>query len=265
MSRTEALLRILLVLLMVSVYSIKYWMHRPEVLAASRPVFIPPPEQLPYFTFGYDDPMADSLWIRVIQNLDQCGKDLVERSQQDKVLQVAPTSGESVKSEDDELDFFQRSMQSTRKEQICLRGWSYRLMDMITRLAPRFRVVYSLGAPALSVMTEDHVGAKLLFDRGVKNFPQDWVIHYRAAYHYLYEIGDWRKAAGLLSKASTLGAPIWVQSLASRLYTKGGQLALGIITLSEYLKKIEDPDYKKKIAARLERLQRELEKQKNSK
>ena len=38
--------------------------------------------------------------------------------------------------------------------------------------------------------TPDREGARLIFEKGLRQFPQDWSLAYAAAYHYLFEIQE---------------------------------------------------------------------------
>src|ERR1051326_909177 len=102
------------------------------------------------------------------------------------------------------------------------------MLDAVTKLAPKFAMPYVAGAITLSVLVEDYEGAKIIFDRGVEAYPDDWKILYRAAYHYLFDRHDNAHAAELLVRAQKAGGPSWLNFLAARLYSKEGQVQLGV-------------------------------------
>lgn len=187
--------------------------------------FAPPPEYVEYFTFGFNESIADSLWIRWIQDGDKCVK------YQD-IEQTASVS------DSQDPDF------TNPRHKVCDNSWSFKMIDAVTKIAPRFKMPYEAGAITLSVLTEDYKGADVIFDRGVKQFPEDWTILYRAAYHYLYDQQNLERAADLLTKASYHGAPEWLKLLASRLYSKTGQIELGLANLVAYRETIKDKDNK---------------------
>ena len=220
---------------------------------------IPPPQNIQYFTFGYSGPLADSIWLRWIQNLNSCGKNKINRSEFEKKTK-------SFKKHDKTLNLklgYDRS-----KRDVCDKGWAYEMLRSVSDLAPRFRLVYSLGAHTLSVLAEDHEGARLIFDRGVEVFSKDWPILYRAAYHYLFELDDQSTAAGLLSLAAEQeGSPWWLKSLASRLYSKAGQLELGLMTLLEFRASLkgQEPEVTDPVDERIEMLKAKLLEAKKSK
>lgn len=137
------------------------------------------PETIDRMAFGHREIIADWLWLRAIQDMDIC-----EKLKDQKIC-----TGES---------------------------WLFRLLRKITDLSPRNRPVYAVGAVSLSVLTNDTVGARFLFDKGVQYFPKDWPILYRAAYFYLYEDYEPEKAADLLRRTAAYGGPLWTQNLAQK-------------------------------------------------
>lgn len=168
-----------------------------------KPHYISPPN-LNHFTFGHSEAMADSLWLRALQDFDYCSEPINARECQ----------GES---------------------------WLYRMLDQITNLSPKFRGPYANGALALTVIISDYEGATKIFDKGVRELPLDWTISYRAAYHALYEEKNKEKAAKLLIQAGNHGAPKWVFSLAGRLYAEGGEMELAKSLIEEMKARNEDP------------------------
>lgn len=217
--------------------------------AFSRPLFAPP-EQIKYFTFGYSETLADSLWIRVIQDIDYCEK--------------VTNSDEAKKQEGLEWDKLSPEEQHLRnlppvlaggavklKPARCDQGWVYNYINAITELAPRFRMPYSAGATVMSILVDDREGARLIYEKGIKQFPDDWTMSYRAAYHYLYEVDDPNRAAELLLIAGEKGAPPWVRLLASRLFTVSGRAHLAKSVLEETLATTPEGPARERIIQRL--------------
>lgn len=178
-----------------------------KLLKLEKDVYVAPPEVIQHFTFGYSETMADVFWIRVLQDLDFC----------DSERAVTVNKGVGLDSILSPVELKSR----------CDRGWVFRMLDAVTELAPRFRLAHYLGATLLSVLNDDREGARIIFDKGVERFPTDWQLSYRAAYHYLFEIREPAKAAGLLILAHKNGGPEWLPILAARLYSKAGQAELG--------------------------------------
>ncbi|MCH2535489.1 MAG: hypothetical protein MK008_13675 [Bdellovibrionales bacterium] len=252
---------IFLIIFIVNIYSFNKLL--PETEFASNQNFLAPPEYIHHFSFGYHESLADSFWIRWAQDVDLCVKDKKSRdifNKENNILQKTFESQSAAVSI--ELETINVSLSQMPKKDVCDEGWSFLILDAVTNLAPKFKVPYKLGAPTLSVLLEDHMGAKKIFDKGIVLYPDDWSLLYRAAYHYLFELRDLERAADLLKQAADKGAPDWVHSLAARIYTGTGQLELGISTLENYLKMIKHEGRRKEIEERLSRLKKLLKEQK---
>lgn len=172
-----------------------------------------PPKNLVYLHFGFNEVMADSFWLRAVQDFDYCEQQLAAN--------------------------------------LCKgQGWLYRTLDLTSDLSPKFRAPLASGPLALSIIISDIDGATKLFDKATVRFPNDWPILYRAAYHALYEEKNNEKAASLLIRAAKNGAPPWTYSLATRLYTEAGQqeLAERILQDGESI----PPEIKERIRKRLQ-------------
>lgn len=177
-----------------------------------------PPKDLPQFTFGHRDTFADSFWIRTIQDMDYC--------ENGPALPV-PTNTSQEKLIHGQQEWAPPS---------CHTGWVYHMLDTVTELAPRFKTPYISGALTLSVIVADRQGATLLFEKGLKQFPNDGRLAFYAAYHMLYEEANPKRAAELLIQAGKNGgAPAWVFSLASRILQKDGQVELARLILEDAL------------------------------
>lgn len=225
--------------------------------AYSRPLFAPP-ETIKYFTFGYAETMADSLWIRVIQDIDYCEN--VEDS--DRAREEEAADWDRLSAEEQHRRSLPPALSGDptlhRARARCELGWVYTYINAITELAPRFRMPYSAGATIMSVMVDDREGARLIFEKGIRQFPDDWTMSYRAAYHYLYEVNDPARAAELLVLAGEKGAPGWVKVLASRLFTVAGRAELAKTVLLETLAATPEGPAAERIRRRLKEVDEAL-------
>lgn len=208
----------------------------------SQKQFIPPSKNIKHLVFGFNEIVADSLWLRWIQNIDTCGKSLNDRYQVLGVKKIGDSD-------------FSEKITSVQKKLVCDQGWSFRMLDTITDLSPKFSAPYVIGASNLSVIAEDHIGAKIIFGKGAKQFPRDWGLLYRGAYHFLYELNDLKTAADWLKRAADNGAPGWLYSLSSRVNTQSGQIELGIKRLYDYLSTQTDPKVIHSIKERIQSLE----------
>ena len=133
------------------------------------------------------------------------------------------------------------------------------MLDAVTLLAPKYRMAYLAGALSLSVLVEDYEGARVIFDRGVKEFPNDWMILYRASYHYLYDRQDFLEAAKLMERAAAAGAPSWLTLSAARLYSKSGRAEYAIQVLEQFKKSQTKEAVIKDIDHRIAELRKQLQ------
>lgn len=184
-----------------------------------RSPFIAPPEQIEHFAFGYKEALADMFWIRSIQDFDYCEKPLAKNLCQGN-------------------------------------SWLSKMLNTVTDLSPKFRMPYATGALALTVIVSDYEGATMLFDKGVKAFPKDWPILYRAAYHYLYEVQDKPRAAELMKAAADNGGPPWLYSLAGRLYADSGSTELAESLLQEMIATGQDAQFIDRLRSKINSLQK---------
>lgn len=184
--------------------------HISTVSMKAAPTPIAPPLQIEKFSFGFQESMADLFWIRALQDFDYCDQEVADKICRDH-------------------------------------SWLYRMLNAVTDLSPSFRIAYAAGALALTVIISDIDGATKIFDKGVKAFPKDWPILYRAAYHYMYEVKDNKRAAELLIQAGKNGAPTWVFTLAGRLYSDAGSLELAEMVLQDMINTRQDPNLIKRL------------------
>ena len=193
-----------------------------------KPFYFAPPQVIKYFSFGFDDLYADILWMRLIQNIDFCNSD----------------KGIPVYDGKTKYD--------------CEKGWSYKMTLAITELAPRFLAPYEIAGSIMSVIMGDKLGAKKIYDKALKVFPNNWRIHFSASYHYLMELKEEEKAAKLLIRTADLGGPLWLYALAAKTYKKKGQLLLAKEVLNQAIKKDSAGKYKKAFEIRLKQVEKEL-------
>ncbi len=170
----------------------------------SEPVLIPP-ALLERFTFGYNELIADLLWLRAIQDFDFCGRKITRYNEDLK-----------------------------KDEVVCNSGWLFKMLDAATRVAPRHRILYTRGAVYLSVIVSDRDGAATLLARGAETLFDHWYVLYCAGYHFHLEMKDDVKAAFYMNEAAKYGAPNWVVLLSAKLYSAGGRAEFGLKALEQF-------------------------------
>ena len=179
-----------------------------------------PPEHIEYFHFGFRHSMADSFWLRWIQDSDICQTYL---KPVEYLNPIHPAQ-----------------MRLAPRYKICDSSWSFKMLDTTTKLDPKFWMPYLAGASTLAILVEDYEGATKIYERGLQHYPNDWQFLYRAAFHFQFNLDDKVRAAELLLRAEKNGGPNWLQLLASRLLTEEGQLEFALSNLEAYRKGVED-------------------------
>lgn len=165
--------------------------------------FVAPPPLIEHYSLGMRYQLADIFWIRSLQDFDYCE-------------------------------------QTIRRNACKGNSWLFRMISTIVDLDQEYYPAYAIGGLALTIIISDISGASKIFDRGVKQFPKEWVMLYRAAYHALYEENNYLKAADLFDQAGQNGAPDWTRNLAKRLKTKSGQIEVGERLLADLIRRDED-------------------------
>ena len=193
-----------------------------------RPLYFAPPQAIKHFSFGFKEVWADILWLRLIQDMDFCSSE--------KGLPVY----------------------TGQTKYQCQNGWSYRMTDALTELAPRFFAPYLTVSSVMSVIMGDKEGAKKIYDKGLKRFPQNWNLHFHAGYHYLLELKEEKQGTELLFQAARHGAPEWLYGLVARKYQSFGKLRLAREVLEEFSKRDTKGAYQKIIQEKLREVEVEL-------
>ncbi len=199
-----------------------------------RVFYFAPPEVIHHFSLGFSDLYADILWMRLIQDIDFCSS-----------KKGMPVYDGKTKYQ-------------------CKKGWSYKMTEAITNLAPFFLNPYEISGTIMSVIMGDKQGAKKIYDKGVKNFPHNWKIHFSAGYHYLLELEEKEKAAKLLLKAAKLGGPYWLYALAAKTYGNLGKLLLSREILISAIKNDITGQYKEALELRLKKVEQRIKEIKES-
>ena len=166
--------------------------------------YIVPPKSIQYFVAGFKIQIADSLWMRAVQDFDYCSKKIAEN--------------------------------------VCEgNSWLFSVLDLSSTLDSRLEpIMYQTGGLALSILVGDVEGGAKFFERGVRIYPDNWQIVYAAAYHAWYEEKNVSKAARLYLRASQIGAPSWTQGLAARLASEGGDQEFADKVLEDMIAQNQD-------------------------
>lgn len=203
-----------------------------------RALLYAPPAEIKRFAFGYNESLADMFWLRALQDIDYCEQNLAPAG--------SPRIGIGHLAN-------------------CDKGWVYQILEVVLENAPRWLLPARIGPILLSVVVDDINGATILFKTAVKNFPNDWVVLYRAGYHFLYETEDKLFAAQLYERAAQNGAPKWVHSLAAKLFSETGRNYVARIVLQDALARVPEGPIRNKILDRLREVEIKIKKQEKTK
>ncbi len=120
------------------------------------------------------------------------------------------------------------------------------LVDVTTRLDPRFRFAYIFGA---LIIAEDlgyvEQGVEIL-DRGIENNPEDWWLVFEKGFlHYVYQ-RDYERALQCFREAARMpGAESITRRFAAYVAMKAGHRQTSIQMWRELARKSNNPDMKK--------------------
>lgn len=207
------------------------WFNNGKERERRKSDFIFPSTDIQYFTFGQKETIADSYWLRTIQDFDVCVNPTAPPG--------APRTG-------------------LNRQHHCTLDWAYHMLEVVTTLAPRNYVPYNAGGTMLSVVLDDIEGASRIYEKGLAAFPNDWELHFQAATHIMNEVGDLHKAAYYYNIAVQNGGPGWLAALSAKLFDKIGRTELAIVNLRAQLKRAPDEKFAEAVRRKLVELEDKL-------
>lgn len=121
-----------------------------------------------------------------------------------------------------------------------LNSWMFLRFNTISKLEPKFYENYAFGGLYLSIIKDDLAGASIIYDKGLKIYPNDFFLLKDAAFHYYFEVGDFDKSYELYSKLKNhpKSNPILISNLA-RLESERGNLEASYSMLIEQYKRYQ--------------------------
>lgn len=181
--------------------------------------YIAPPLELKYLNAGFNVSVADSFYLRAIQDFDFCSQPLNDTE----------CKGNS---------------------------WLFHILNLVVELDNKFLEAFYYGSLALTVIISDYSGASVILDKAVANFGKNWTILYTAAYHAFFHEKDKLKASRLYLAASNNGAPDWVRLTAGRLAGEGGDLVQARDILQQLIDHAVDPAWVEILKKKIEMLEK---------
>ncbi|MBA3271465.1 MAG: hypothetical protein H0T71_13230, partial [Acidobacteria bacterium] len=135
----------------------------------------------------------------------------------------------------------------------------YPLLDVVTRLDPRFKTAFRFGAIFLTEAYPAGPGrpdqAIALLERGLADNPTAWEYAHDIGFVYYWWLEDYTAAAKWFARASTMtGAPGWLKLLAATTLAEGGDRASSRLLWRHILDNAEGEWMKNSATLRLRQL-----------
>lgn len=142
-----------------------------------------------------------------------------------------------------------------------LNSWMYLRFLTISKLDPHFYQNYLFGGLYLSVIKDDDLGAKEIYDRGLVLFPESAELLQNAAFHYRFELHDYVGAERLYERLSVHPkVPLYLKSILARLKSHNNDKEGALEILNEiYLRAPENSKVKERIFESLYALKAEID------
>ncbi len=134
--------------------------------------------------------------------------------------------------------------------------WLVTMVDMVTRLNPRFYPAYEFAGLMLPDFADNPQAAEVILQRGFSHFgSSNWKIPFYLGYLYDRQYNDTERAAQYFSFAGRIdGAPAYVPAFAATLYNESGRKNLAKHYLVSLFKATENPQVKEHLARKLQKL-----------
>lgn len=82
-------------------------------------------------------------------------------------------------------------------------SWMFLRFNLISTLDPNFYENYAFGGQYLSIIKDDDIGAKIILDKGLKYFPEDYQLLLITSFHYYFELHQHTEAMKIYKKLIT--------------------------------------------------------------
>ena len=103
-------------------------------------------------------------------------------------------------------------------------NWMYLRFLSISELDPMFYENYLYGGQYLSIIKDDLHGAALIYEKGLKYFPDDFNLNLNGGFNYYFEMGDYENGLKLLERIQHHPkAPVQIPSIVNKLKIEIGE------------------------------------------
>ena len=141
-------------------------------------------------------------------------------------------------------------------------SWMFYRFKTISELEPEFYPNYLFGGIYLSIIKDDLLGAKYIYEKGLDHFPNDFKLVYNSAFNYLYELGDIKSALPLYRKLISMPESQklrWLPSLVAKLERNQYDSKAAFQVLYETYKNAKDEFFKQRLHNILYSLKAEID------
>lgn len=130
-----------------------------------------------------------------------------------------------------------------------LNSWMFLRFNSIAEMDPLFLQNYQFGGQYLSIIKDDLKGAEIIFNKGIKFYPEDYSLNLNSAFLYAFELQNYKEA---VIRYETLiknkNAPAFVKNIINKLrYESTGDLNLAFKLVNETYKNTIDKVLRKKL------------------
>jgi tetratricopeptide (TPR) repeat protein len=99
-----------------------------------------------------------------------------------------------------------------------LNNWLFLRFDTIADLDPKFYQNYLYGGQFLNIIKDDLEGAKIIYQKGLTQYPDDYNLNFNAGFLYYFEAGDYANGLKYLSQIQDHPrAPFFLKSIIHKL------------------------------------------------
>lgn len=104
-----------------------------------------------------------------------------------------------------------------------LNNWLFLRFNSIATLDPNFYENYLFGGRYLAIIKDDLEGAEIIYEKGLKHYPDDFSLNYGAGFLNYFEIGNFEKGLEYLTKVENHPrSPVFIKSIINKLKLETG-------------------------------------------
>jgi len=120
--------------------------------------------------------------------------------------------------------------------------WLHHALDVVVTLDPQYSYVYDAGGTVLAELAHRVDWSNRLLEKGVEANPAVWRIPFVLGFNYFFHLHDYVRAGEYMGRAARIpGRPLYVDTLAARLYVEGGSPSLALSYLESMIEQTTDP------------------------